>query len=98
MIPLIWYAASHCSEKDEFVLLQLGSGGAWGHNICYLVATFVIPINYDMQHDHVLKKMNFDLSPSSPGCGGVGDLRAKFCYHVSAFAIPFNLVCNMALF
>ena len=45
-----------------------------------------------MQHDHVLKKLNFDLLRGEGGC------RQNICYHVAAFAIPFNLICNMFMF
>ena len=49
-----------------------------------------------MQHDHVLKKMNFDLLTPTPGSGSwVGVLEKNICYHASAFVIPFNLMCNM---
>ena len=41
-----------------------------------------------MQHDHVLKKLNFD-----PGDG----LHAKYFFHVAAFVISFNLICNMTI-
>ena len=27
-----------------------------------------------------------------------GGLRANICYHVAAFMIPFNLICNMTMF
>ena len=46
-----------------------------------------------MQHDHVLKKFNFDLLTASPGWGG-GEVGG---YHVSAFVIPFNLICKMIM-
>ena len=32
------------------------------------------------------------------GWGGGADLRPKICYHVAAFEIPFNLICNMNMF
>ena len=65
-----------------------------GQNICYPVAAYVILLNFDMQHDHVLKKLNFDLL--TPSGGGVSE--QNICYHVAAFVILFNLVCNMAMF
>ena len=57
----------------------------------------------DMQHDHVLKMLNF--APQGPwgeggreGGGGGGGLRAKYLrYNVAAFVIPFNLICNKKL-
>ena len=39
-----------------------------------------------MQHDHVLKKLNFDLLRGEGGC------KQNICYHVAAFAIPFNFM------
>ena len=52
-----------------------------------------------MQLDHVLKKVEiwpYD-SVSKVGAGG-GGLWAKKCYHVAAFVIPFNLICNVTVF
>ena len=50
----------------------------------------------DMQHDHVLKKLNFVLLTPTPGSGGV--CGQYICYHVAAFVILFNLICNMTMF
>ena len=49
-----------------------------------------------MQHDHVLKKLCFDLLPPTPGKGewgwGRGEVCEKnICYHVAAFMIPFKV-------
>ena len=64
-----------------------GGGGVRGQNICYHVAAFVILFNFDMQHDHVLKKLNFDLLTPSPGSGQGGrHLRANICYLAAAFS------------
>ena len=58
--------------------------------ICY-------SLSFDTLHDHVLKKLNFDLSnpplgqEEGDGCG------QNICYHVAAFLIPFNLTCNMTM-
>ena len=60
--------------------------------ICYHVAAFAIP--FDMQHDNVLKKFNFNLL--TPRALGV--CRENICYHVAAFVIPFKLICNMTMF
>ena len=43
-----------------------------GQNICYHVAAIPDSFKFDMQHDHVLKKMNFDLLTPSPGSEGGG--------------------------
>ena len=37
--------------------------GVCGQNICYPVATFRDSNKFDMQHDHVLKNLNFDSIP-----------------------------------
>ena len=53
-----------------------------------------------MQHDHVLKKLNFDLLTQSPGLWGVplsGVCGQNICYHVAAFMILFNLICKMTM-
>ena len=42
-----------------------------------------------MRHDHVLKKLYFDLLTPLGRGGGSG---TKYCYHVAAFGILFNLV------
>ena len=60
--------------------------------ICYHVAAFAI--SFDMQHDNVLKKFNYNLlTPRA-----LGGLRGNICYHVVAFVIPFKLMCNMTMF
>ena len=53
-----------------------------------------------MQHDHVLKKLNFDFLTPSPtvvggGEGSVGKIFATMLLH---FLIPFNLVLFVCLF
>ena len=52
-------------------------------------------IKFDMQRHHVLKKLNFDHLIPPPRSEGVR--RQNICYHVAAFVIPFNLVCNMTM-
>ena len=59
-------------------------------NICYQVATFRDSNKFDMQHDHVLEKLNFDLNPRVNGWGWVGVCEQKICYHTAAFVITFN--------
>ena len=53
------------------------------------------------------KKMNCDLLTPSPGSGvcgggggggGVGVCGQNICYHIAAFVILFNLICNMTVF
>ena len=48
--------------------------------------------SFDVQHDHVLKKLNFDLLRGEGGCG------EKNCYHNAVLAIPFKLICSMIMF
>ena len=55
-----------------------------------------------MQLDHVLKKLNFDLLTSSPWWRGeegglFGICGQNICYHVSAFMVFFNKICNTCL-
>ena len=38
-----------------------GGVGVCGQNICYHAAAFCDSLSNDMQHDHVLKKLNFDI-------------------------------------
>ena len=57
-----------------------------------------------MQHDHVLKKWNFDLLTPSPvsdvcaGGGGGGSAGKIFSIMLLYIAIPFNLIRNMTMF
>ena len=49
-----------------------------------LVAAFVVPFSMDMQHDHVLKKLTFDLLTHPPRVRGMGEVRRQnICYHVA---------------
>ena len=50
-----------------------------------------------MQHDHVLKKLNFDLSGGGGGGGG-GSASKIFGTMLLYFMIPFNLICIMTMF
>ena len=76
----------------------MGRGGLQA-NICYHFAAFGDSLKFDMQHDHVLKKLHYDpLALTTGSSGWVGVCRQNICYHVAAFVIPFNLICNMAMF
>ena len=46
-------------------------------NNCYHVDLFRDSIQFEMQLDHVLKKLNFDLFTSSPGWLGIWGSRDK---------------------
>ena len=50
-------------------------------------------LKFDMQHDHVLKKLNFDLLNPSRGSWGRGVCGQNICYHVAALLILLNLIC-----
>ena len=58
----------------------MGGGRGCGQNICYLVAILCDSNKYDMQHDHVLKKLYFDQLTPFPGLGGSWDwgLQTKY--------------------
>ena len=65
-------------------------------------AKFLLPfccigdiLKFNMQHGYVLKKLNLD-----PQCwrGGGGVCWQNISYHVTAFVIHFNLICNMTMF
>ena len=65
--------------------------------ICYHDAAFPIP--FDMQRDHVLEKLNFNLLPPRvEGGGGFAGIILATMLHVAALVIPFNLICNMTMF
>ena len=52
-----------------------GSGEGVGYadkNICFHIAAFLDFPYFDMQHDHVFKKLSFDLLAASPGSEGRG--------------------------
>ena len=52
---------------------------------------------FDMQHDHVLKKLYFDpITRVGEGVGGVHG--QHICYHVASLVIQFNLIWNMTMF
>ena len=56
-----------------------------------------------MQHDHVMKKLNFEQLTASPGfVGGGGGVRGvcrhNTWYRVAVIVILLNLICNMILF
>ena len=48
-----------------------------------------------MQHDNVLKKLNFDLLTLGGGGGSAGKIIAAMLIY---FVIPFYLICNMTRF
>ena len=52
-----------------------------------------------MEHDHVLKKLNFDLlyPTQGQGGGGRGGLQQNIYYDVAAFMIPYNLMSNITM-
>ena len=62
--------------------------------MCIVVCVHIAAFN-----DHILKKFETDLltPPAGSGIEGVGVCVQNNCYHVPAFVIPFNLICNMAI-
>ena len=71
-----------------------------GQNVCYHVAAYVILFKFDMQHDHVLKKLKVTFYPNPPqGRRRIGWSAGKiFGTMLLYFMIPFNLICNMTMF
>ena len=58
-------------------------------------------LQFDMQHDLVLHKLNFDhlaITLVSGDVVWVGVCGQNICYHAAAFMIPFNLICNMTVY
>ena len=48
-------------------------------------------IQFDLQHNHVLNNLSFDLLIRFSWLVGVV-CRQNICYHVAVFVIPFNLI------
>ena len=71
-----------------------------GRNICFHVAAFRDSLLFDIQHEYVLKKLNFYLLTQSLRSRGAGKgvCSQNICYHAAALVIPFNLICNMTMF
>ena len=46
---------------------RVGGRVVCGQKVCYHVSTFRDSNKFDLQHDHVLKKLNFYLFIASPG-------------------------------
>ena len=97
--------SDHVMEKLNFDLLTPGSGdggergsrGVWYVSYLLYLCLQLRPCccireSFDVQHDHVPKKMNFDL------LRGEGCCRQNICYHVATFMFPFNVICNMIMF
>ena len=55
------------------------------------------PLIFDRQHDHVLKKLNFDILTPPPRDGRERDLCVNICAHVAACGVPFYLISNMTI-
>ena len=76
----------------------MGWVGVCGQNICYHAAAFHYSLEFDMHHDHVLKKDEFRPTDTVPRDRGGGFCGQNNCYHVAVFVILFNLICNMTVF
>ena len=96
-------------QHDIFLTFALlvnrtrGVGGGMQAKYLHHVTTFRDSIYFDMHHDHVLKKLNFDLFIPSPGslgvCVGGGGAAGKIVATVLLhFVFSFNLICNMTMF
>ena len=90
--PLIEYATLLLSGKKNDLTLSRG----W--RVCVMTENVLAcccmrdSLQDDMHHDHVLKKLNFDLlTPQDRGMGSTGKIFA-------ACAIPLNLICSMTIF
>ena len=55
----------------------MGCGGSAGYILTTVLLHFPDSLKSDMQHDHVLKKLNFDLLTNPQGRRGEG-LQAKY--------------------
>ena len=96
------YATWQCSEKVElwpigYIPRVGGGGGVWGLRAKYLLpcCCFRDSLNCDLQGNHVLKKSSFDPRVEGVGVGGEVVYGQNMCYHVAAFVILFNLICNI---
>ena len=77
-------------KKVKFEFLSpsakvVGRGGVCGQNICYNVAVFPHSLEFYMQHDHVLNRLNFDLLTRPPGLevgGALGKIFAAMLLHL----------------
>ena len=64
-------------------------------NICYHVATFVIPLKFYMQHDYVLKELNYDPTPRVGESGRWGSARKIFATMLPCCCIRTSLQFDM---
>ena len=72
-------------------------GGSAGKIFAAMLLHYVIPYNFNMQHDQILNKLySHLLTPGSEV--GVRNCGQNICYHAVAFGILCNLICNMTMF
>ena len=94
--PLIWYATWPCSEKLNFDILTPRVRGWGGGGVCVLPCCYI-------SWSHLIRyatwpcseKVEFWLGSWGKGEGACGQ---NICYHIAAFLIPFNFICNMTIF
>ena len=73
--------------------------GVCGQNICFHAAVFCDSLKLDMQHDHVLKNLMFDLLTPSPWLGvDQGSAGKLFASMLLYFVILFSFISNITMF
>ena len=99
--PLIWYAIWPCSEKDEFWPFDptLGPGeGSMGKIFATMLMLVSFPL-FDMQHDHILKKLNFGLclSPLVHPGGAYPCIQTKIPFDMCFISIVSLSACEISV-
>ena len=97
------YTFTKCRRGQSlytYIVLTPKVWGGGGLRAKYLLPCICIrdSIKFDLQHDHVLKKLNLDLRSHPRVRGRAGVYGHNFCYHIATFVIPVNLICNMNMF
>ena len=85
----------HVQKKLNFDLLTPGSGCLLAKYLLWCCC-ICDSLKSDMQHDHILKKVEFWPIDPIPRVRGI--CGQNICYHVAAFVILFNLICNNTMF
>ena len=100
MIPSIWYATWHCSEKVTFDLLtpRVRGMGSVGKKIATMLLNFVVPLIWyaTWYYSEKVELRPFDPNPRVRGWGSAGKIFSTMLLH--SWVIPFNFIWCMALF